>query len=65
MSSFLPTNCVDDSFHVSFGQSYDNGQNYVVNDVFFKNGPTPASFCLFLFFSNTNFAEKTVGVSGI
>ena len=47
MSSFLPTNCVDDSFHVSFGQSYDNGQNYVVNDVFFKNGPTPASFCSF------------------
>ena len=33
--------------------------------LFFKNGPTPASFCLFSFFSNTNFTEKTVGVSGI
>ena len=29
------------------------------------NGPTPASFCLFSFFSNTNLAEKTVDVSGI
>ena len=28
-------------------------------------GPTPASFCLFSFFSNTNFTEKTVGVSRI
>ena len=33
--------------------------------LFFKNGPTQASFCLFSFFSNTNFTEKTVGVSGI
>ena len=31
---------------------------------FFK-WPTPASFCLFSFFSNTKFTEKTVGVSGI
>ena len=30
-----------------------------------KNGPTPASFCLFSFFSNSNFTEKTVGFSGI
>ena len=30
-----------------------------------NNGPTPASFCLFSFFSNTNFTEKTVGFSGI
>ena len=30
-----------------------------------KNGPNPASFCLFSFFSNTNFTEKTVVVSGI
>ena len=32
---------------------------------FFKNGPTPATFCLFSFFSNTNFTDKTVGFSGI
>ena len=32
---------------------------------FFTNGPTPASFCLFSFLSNTKFTEKTVGVSGI
>ena len=31
----------------------------------FKNGPTPASFCLFSFFSNTNFKKKTVGFRGI
>ena len=31
----------------------------------FRNGPTPASFCLFSFFSNTNFTEKDEGVSGI
>ena len=30
-----------------------------------NNGPTPASFCLFSFFSNTNFTEKTVGFSEI
>ena len=30
-----------------------------------KNGPTPASFCLFSFLSNTDFTEKTVGVSRI
>ena len=30
-----------------------------------KNGPTPASFCLFSFFSNSNFTEKTLDVSGI
>ena len=30
----------------------------------FLNCPTPASFCLFSFFSNTNFTEKTVGFSG-
>ena len=30
-----------------------------------KNGPTPASFCLFLFFSNTIFTEKTADISGI
>ena len=33
--------------------------------VFFLKGPTPASFCLFLFFTNINFTEKTVGFSGI
>ena len=27
-------------------------------EIFFKNGPTPASFCLFSFFSNTNFMEN-------
>ena len=32
---------------------------------FKKNGPTPASFCLFLFFSNTIFTEKTADISGI
>ena len=32
---------------------------------FSKNGPATASFCLFSFFSNTNFTEKTVGFSGI
>ena len=31
----------------------------------YKNGPNPAYFCLFSFFSNPNFTEKTVGVSGI
>ena len=31
----------------------------------FKNGPTPASFCLFSFFTNTNFTDITVGFSGI
>ena len=30
-----------------------------------KNVPTRASFCLFSFFSNTNFTEKTVGFSKI
>ena len=34
-------------------------------DYFLKNGPTPASFCLFSFFSIINFTEKTVGFSGI
>ena len=33
--------------------------------VFLKNGPTPSTFCLFSFFSNKNFTEKTVGFSGI
>ena len=32
---------------------------------FLKNGPTPAAFCLFSFFSNTNYAEKGVGFRGI
>ena len=32
---------------------------------FLKNGPTPASFCLFSFFSNTHFTQKTVGFIGI
>ena len=31
----------------------------------FLNVPTQASFCLFLFFSNTNCTEKTVGFSRI
>ena len=31
----------------------------------FLNGPTPASFCLFSFFPNTNCTEQTVGFSGI
>ena len=31
----------------------------------FLNGPTPASFCLFLLFTNTKFTEETVGFSGI
>ena len=30
----------------------------VAHVVFLQNGPTPASFCLFPFFSNTNCAEK-------
>ena len=30
-----------------------------------NNGPTPASFCLFSFFSNTNFTEKTVCLCGL
>ena len=34
-------------------------------DKFFKNVPTPAYFCLFSFFSNTIFTEKTVGFRGI
>ena len=29
------------------------------------NGPIPASFCLFSFFSNTNFIEKNLDVSRI
>ena len=33
--------------------------------MFFQKGPNPASFCLFSFFSNKNFTEKTVGFSGI
>ena len=33
--------------------------------LYFLNGATPASFCLFSFFSNTNFTEKTVDFSGI
>ena len=33
--------------------------------IIFLNGPTPATFCLFLFFSSTNFTEKTVCFSGI
>ena len=28
-------------------------------------GPIPASFCLFLFFSNTNFKLEPVGISGV
>ena len=31
---------------------------------FLKNGPTQASFCLFLFFSNTNFTEKLQASTG-
>ena len=31
----------------------------------FLNGPTLASFCLFSYFSNTKFSEKTVGFSMI
>ena len=31
----------------------------------FLNGPTPASFCLFLFTSNKNVYRKNVGFSGI
>ena len=31
----------------------------------FLSGPAPASFCLFSFFSHTNFTEKTVGIRGI
>ena len=31
----------------------------------FLNVPTPASFCLFSFFSSTIFTENTAGVSGI
>ena len=43
-----------------------NKETRFIRTVFvFKNGPTPASFCLFSFFSNTNLAEKTVDVSGI
>ena len=34
-------------------------------NIFLKNWWTPASFCLFLLFSNTNFTEKTVGFSEI
>ena len=33
--------------------------------VFLKNEPTPASFCLFSFFSNTNFTENTLDIRGI
>ena len=32
---------------------------------FLKNGPTPASFCLFSFFLITNFTDKPVGFSRI
>ena len=32
---------------------------------FIKNGPTPATFCLFSSFLNTIFTEKTVDYSGI
>ena len=35
------------------------------NVVFLKNGPTPASYCLFSFFSNTKFTEKPVSFSEI
>ena len=40
---------------------------YLVISIFLlkKNVPTRASFCLFSFFSNTNFTEKTVGFSKI
>ena len=31
----------------------------------FFNGPTPASYCLFSFFSNTIFTENTVGFCGL
>ena len=36
-----------------------------IEQIFFKNVPIPASFCLFSVFSNINFTEKTIGVSGI
>ena len=37
----------------------------ILIDFFIKNEPTPASFCLFSFCSNTNLIEKTAGTSGI
>ena len=45
---------------VVFLQNFE--QNY---NIFLKNGPTPASFCLFSFFSDTTLTEKTEDVSGI
>ena len=33
--------------------------------MFYKSGSTKASFCLFLFFSNTLLQKKTIGFSGI
>ena len=42
--------------------SADPGAGIVV---VFSNGPIPASFCLFSFFSNTNCTEKAVGFSRI
>ena len=39
--------------------------NRVIFDGLFKNGQTPASFCLFSYFSNSNFVEKTEGFGGI
>ena len=32
--------------------------HHLCSFMIFLNGPTPVSFCLFSFFSNTNFAEK-------
>ena len=33
--------------------------------MYFLKGPIPNSFCLFSFFSNTNYTEKTVDFSRI
>ena len=46
-----------------FNCLYD--RSYVNLPKHFLNGPTLASFCLFSVFSNTNFTEETVAVSGI
>ena len=43
-------------------------QNNTILKVMYRyvfNGPTPSSLCLYSFFSNTNFTEKIVDISGI
>ena len=62
-----------DRFRIVLGEIWSPnffGASFFVNRssyryLAFKKWTNPASFCLFSYFSNTNFTEKTVGFSGI